>query len=241
MLRGSNNALLCCVGLLRRNRSRRRNIAVVLLRLCTALLQLRLRAVRLLGRNRSRRLGDALVVHGGPVQRGLGWTSVVLVVELLAIAGCRLNDLRLCRYRSRMALVHCCEFCWPRSHVDTTPATVVADAVRRLGGIADVVVDHRAVINIRVVDVADVVDLAVVVEVMTAPVAAKVADANVAEAVIDAPIEADVRSPVTAMETIVSAVPAPVGRCPERAIVGRRAPHAGKPSGPQAQYPGVQR
>jgi len=99
MLRGSNNALLCCVGLLRRNRSRRRNIAVVLLRLCTALLQLRLRAVRLLGRNRSRRLGDALVVHGGPVQRGLGWTSVVLVVELLAIAGCRLNDLRLCRYR----------------------------------------------------------------------------------------------------------------------------------------------
>jgi hypothetical protein len=31
---------------------------------------------------------------------------MVLVIELLAIAGCRLNDLGLCRYGARMALMH---------------------------------------------------------------------------------------------------------------------------------------
>jgi hypothetical protein len=75
----------------------------------------------------------------------------------------------------------------------------------------------------------DVVDRAVVVEVAAAPVAALIADANVAEAVIDAAIVADVGAPIAAVELIAVVTPAPVARRPKGAFVWSLNPRAGNP------------
>ena len=66
----------------------------------------------------------------------------------------------------------------------------------------------------------DVIDGAVVVEVVTSPVSAGVAGANVAESVIHAAVEADVRSPITGMPEISAFMPSPIAGRPEQADGG---------------------
>jgi hypothetical protein len=163
----------------------------------------------------------------GTRKRGLRGSAMILVVELLPVAGGLLAYLSLRGDRPRVGLVHRGKLGRAWGHIHAAVAAVVADAVRGARGVVDVVVDHLAVVDVR--DVAHVVDGAVVVEVVPAPVTAEVADADVTEAVVNASIEADVGSPVAVMVAIVAAVPAPVGRGPERSIVGRRAPNAGNP------------
>ena len=93
-----------------------------------------------------------------------------------------------------------------------------------------VILDNRSVIVSGVNSVLiDARDRGVIAEVVALPVAAGVADAPVAVAVVHAAIVADVAAPIAAMEPVVAAVPIPVGRRPERAVIGRRNPCAGHP------------
>jgi hypothetical protein len=73
---------------------------------------------------------------------------------------------------------------------DSTVAAVVADAVHRG------VVDHGGVVN--VVDVGDiyVVDGTIVEKVAAVPTSAFIAIAEIAESVVDAAVESDMRTPV---------------------------------------------
>jgi hypothetical protein len=62
-----------------------------------------------------------------------------------------------------------------------------------------------------------------------APVAALVAESDVAIAVIDAAIVADVRAPVATVKTVAVIVVAPVAGSPECTLVGSLDPPAGHP------------
>jgi hypothetical protein len=154
--------------------------------------------------------------------------AVILVVGKLRVLGRLLTSGTLCSDGSGVALVHGSDFCRAWLNVYAAVAAVVADAVGGLRGVMDVVVDNGALVVIADAG-AYVGDGAVVIEVVSLPVASEEAEADVAEAVIDATVEADVRTPVSAVEAVVSAAPAPVGRCPESAIVGWRNPLAGNP------------
>ncbi len=70
---------------------------------------------------------------------------------------------------------------------------------------------------------------AVVEEVAGMPIAALVAEANVAKAVVDAAVEADVQAPVAGIKAIATAVEPPIARRPERAGIGWFDPRAGHP------------
>ncbi len=133
----------------------------------------------------------------------LGGLAVVVRVEVATVLRGLLADLHLRGERSGVGLVEGGELGGARADVNATTATVVADAVDGAGAVGDVVVDHGAVVDVG--DVADVGDGAVVVEVMPVPVAAEVAEADIAESVVDAAIEADMLAPVSAMEHVVVA------------------------------------
>ena len=106
-------------------------------------------------------------------------------------------------------------------------ATVIRDATI----VGDGVIRHNRPVTVGGVDsvLIDACDRGVVAEVVTLPLAAGVADAPVAVAVVHAAVVAHVAAPVTAMEPVVAAVPSPVGRRPQRAVIGRRNPGAGHP------------
>ncbi len=95
------------------------------------------------------------------------------------------------------------------------------------GGV--VVHDHGAVVHIGDIHHVDVRDRAIVEEGATAPLAAAEAYAAIPKAVVDAAVEADVRSPVACVEAIEATFPAPVGGGPEHAHCRRLHPHSGHP------------
>jgi hypothetical protein len=85
--------------------------------------------------------------------------------------------------------------------------TVIARAV--------VVVDRDVIHDCPVVDVGDVnvanvVDAAVVVEIVAVPVSALVAPAGVAAAVVHTTVEADVAAPVAVVEAVSAASESPI-------------------------------
>jgi hypothetical protein len=65
--------------------------------------------------------------------------------------------------------------------------------------------------------------------VAAAPIAALVAEADVAETVVDAAIVADMRAPVTTVKPVAVMPEAPVAGGPQGALVGSLNPHAGHP------------
>src|ERR1700751_992701 len=99
---------------------------------------------------------------------------------------------------------------------------VVADAVHRD------VVDDSLVVDVNVGD-GDVVHGAVVIEVAVAPVSAFIAVAEIAEAVIHASVETDVRPPISRMPDVDTVTPTPVAGRPEYANRGWSHPGAGNP------------
>ena len=109
-----------------------------------------------------------------------------------------------------------------RTSTNSAVASVIADTIHRD------VVDHSSVIDMHVGD-PDVVDAAVVVEVPTSPVSARIPGANIAETVIDAPIETDMRAPITRIPDVNTLMPAPIARRPEQADRRRRRPGTGHP------------
>src|SRR6185437_749851 len=123
-----------------------------------------------------------------------------------------------------MALTGPCALLRGRLRGDAATTTVVADTVHVN------IVDDRPV-DVHVVDVGDVdvVDGAVVVEVAPAPFATGIAVAEVPVAVIDAAVEADARTPVTAVPAIVAIGPAPPARRPQQTDLRRHHPGARHP------------
>ena len=152
----------------------------------------------------------------------LRWMALVLIEELLAVLSSLLVKLSLlCSWRS-VPLAHRLGLRERGPEVDAAASAVVAHAVV-------VVHDHRAVVDVVDVDFVDAVDGAVIEEVVTVPVTAFIAMAAIAEAIVDAAIEADVRAPVSTMEQVPAAEEAPVRRRPERANIGCGNPDAGHP------------
>src|SRR5690242_653535 len=126
--------------------------------------------------------------------------------------------------------------------VDATPAAVIADA-RTI-----VIHNHSLVVNIRDVDVGDVVHLAVVVKVSAAPLSTVVAMAGIAKPVVNPSIEPDREPPVAGIPAITAIVKAPIARSPKRADKGRSHPRARHPivsgvwiPGPIARRPHIVR
>ena len=109
-----------------------------------------------------------------------------------------------------------------RSRRESTLAPVVADPA------------HRRVIDGRVIDVVDVVDIHVqygtIVEKMSVvPTPTVKANSKVAEAVVDAAIKPDGRPPIAIVENETSAAPAPISGCPQEADFGSHHPRTRHP------------
>jgi len=158
----------------------------------------------------------------GPRRCGHGRTSTVCVVELLTVLLCLLAHRHLALHGCEARLRACGDLLRPRAGLDSARASVVGDA-------GDVVHHHRTVVDVGDVHVIDAGDGAVIEEVVSSPVAAVVAEAGVAEAVGDTAVEADVASPVAAVEAVAVAIVAPVAGGPERAGPGSGDPDSGNP------------
>ena len=102
-------------------------------------------------------------------------------------------------------------------------------AVEAYAFAATAVIAHGAIVNVMHEGDVHVVVGTVVVEMATAPVASLVAEANVAKAVIDAAIEADVRTPIATVKAIAVVPVAPVAGGPKSTLVGSLNPPAGHP------------
>ena len=113
-------------------------------------------------------------------------------VELLVVLSGGLLDLTLVGERSGVGLAHGGELggLWPG--VDAAATAVVADVVERPPVVVAIVVDDVAIVDVAA---AYVGDGAVVVEVVVVPIAAEEADADVAEAVVNAPTPAALLRP----------------------------------------------
>jgi hypothetical protein len=116
------------------------------------------------------------------------------------------------------------QFRRPGAHLYSALPAVKAHVVA-----ATVVVVHAAIINVMHDCDVHIVVRAVVVEMSAAPVAALVAETDIAKAVIDAAIVADVRAPVATVKAVAVIVVAPVAGGPESALVGSLDPPAGHP------------
>jgi hypothetical protein len=156
--------------------------------------------------------GEARLCGDGPGCRNDGRLTFVDVVELLTI---------LLRFALMLDLGRHGRDSWTAHGFDLGRPWPVSDAASPsvVGDTGVVVDDDGAVVDVGDVDV-DPVDGAVVVEVVAAPIAAVVADAGVAEAVVDAAVKADVGAPESAVKAPASVIPAPVARGPEGAVVG---------------------
>jgi hypothetical protein len=164
---------------------------------------------------------DAVVRREGTGCCHDGRAALVLVVELLAVAGSLALILELCRHWWGARTAHGYELCGLWASRKAAAASVVGDTV--------VVDDDGAVIDVGDAGYVDAIDGAVVVEVIPVPVTAVVARACVAEAVVNASVEADVRTPEAWIEAVAVAKEAPVGRGPERSGVGGEDPGSGNP------------
>lgn len=165
---------------------------------------------------------NASIRGDGPGSRDHCRTTFVLVEELLTILRGFALVLKLSGHGRRALTAQGCEFGWSWPYVQSASAPVIRDAI--------VVVNNNcAVIDIRDAGDIDAVDGAVVVEVISVPIAAVIAVTGVAESIVDTAVEADVQAPEAAMKAVAAAVEAPVTGGPERTVVGRGAPSSGNP------------
>ncbi len=115
----------------------------------------------------------------------------------------------------------------------------------RVTDIRAIAAAHILLVRMLDLDRPEIVDGLVVGEVPAGPPSAVVAAAAIAIAVIDAAVEADVRPPVTVMEQVGAADPAPPGRGPQHVHLRRLHPGARHPVvigvgiGPVARGPDI--
>ncbi len=148
-------------------------------------------------------------------------STLVDVVELGAVLGGCALVLDLRRHGRSAWTTEGCDLRGLRTDSDAAVASVIGDA----GAVVD---DDGAVIDVSDVDV-HAIDRAVVVEVVSVPVAAVIAVAGVSEAVVDASVEADVKTPVAVVEAPAAVIPTPVTGGPESTIVGGSTPGSWNP------------
>ena len=147
-------------------------------------------------------------------------TPVIDRGKLLAVLCCRLLVLHLRGHRRNALLTQCGPFRRQWLASDASRA-VVAGTVHR--GIVD-----AAVIHVNVGDV-HTVDRTVIVEAISAPVAALIAHPAVAEAIVDAAVVADILAPETVVEAIHACGESPISRRPQEAHLRWHRPYAGHP------------
>jgi len=136
---------------------------------------------------------------------------VIVRREQSLILACCMLMLGLGRHRRLVLFVRPGFLLRSRASRHATPAAVECH-------VAVVVHDHRSVdVNVGDVDRVHTRHCAVVEESAAAPFAAKKSYAAVAESVVNAAIESDVRSPVAAMPQIDAVAPTPVTRSPQQA------------------------
>ena len=141
-------------------------------------------------------------------RRGKAWDTVIHGRQLRALqAGGALMPL-LDRRQSNVPFVACQTVLRRRRRDNAAGATVVT-RTRRTGVDGDVL--HIRIANEGGIDV---VARAVVVETAAVPITADVADAEVAEPIIDPAVEAYARTPITRIPDVVASIPAPVSRRP---------------------------
>src|ERR1039458_4959046 len=150
------------------------------------------------------------------------WLAHARRRALLRVGSGRLRMLSLSRYRRDMSLTRRSLVFRPRTRVDSTVATVIADVVL-------VVVPHGGVVNIVNVGDVHVVHGTVVEKVSAVPTPAFVTLTEIAEAVIDPAVEAYVRTPVAVIENKSVAAPAPIGWSPQETDFRRHHPCARHP------------
>ncbi len=114
-----------------------------------------------------------------------------------------------------------CHLSGSGTRIDSTPAAVIAHAIDLA------IVDHRFVVHVMNVGDVYMIHFAVVKEMISVPVPAFVAEAAVPEAVVNAAVEADMRSPVTGVPEIACVAPAPIARGPQKADLRSEHPSAG--------------
>jgi hypothetical protein len=168
------------------------------------------------------RTGDARLCRDGTGGRNHRGTALIHVIELLTVLRRFPLILELgCHGRSSRA-AEGGNLGGTGTHIEAASAAVIGDTA--------VIGDYDcAVVDVGDVDHVNAVDGAVVVEVVAVPITAIVAVAGVAEAVVDAAIEADMQAPVAAIESPAVVVPAPISGRPESSVVRRSAPRSWDP------------
>ena len=109
-----------------------------------------------------------------------------------------------------------------RAQLETAIAAIKADPVV-------VVHDHSPVVDVVHHGHVHIVYVAVIEEVAGVPIAALIADAHVAEAIIHASVEANVRTPVAMKEAVAAMGISPIAGGPERPLIGSLHPDTGNP------------
>ena len=153
-------------------------------------------------------------------------SSMVHRSELRAVCPRLLPQLQLSAHRRRVGCAIRRYLCGDRTELNSVRSTVIARPVVIVD--RDIVYD-RPVVNVGDVNVADVIDVAVVVEIVPVPVTALVASAGVSVAIVHATIEANVATPVAMVEAVSTANESPVRRRPQCAVVRRRDPYSRHP------------
>jgi hypothetical protein len=110
-----------------------------------------------------------------------------------------------------------------RTGRNSTTAAVIADVVVRC------IVNYGFIVNIVHARHVDVIHRAVIVERSVIPISALVADAAIAEAIVDAAVKPYIFTPVTAMPGVHVISPTPITRSPEKANLGSHHPGSRNP------------
>jgi len=152
------------------------------------------------------------------------WFPMVLSIRLCWVGLCRVLVLPLRGHRWSMGLAHGHKLLRRGTGIQSAAPANIAHAI--IGDVVDVGPVDIDIAHARTVHV---IDRSVVPKMAALPVAAIVAVADVAEAVVDAAIEADVNAPVTVVPVVAVAVVAPVARRPQPARVGRDHPRSRHP------------
>src|SRR5580704_16509113 len=178
--------------------------------------------------------------HPGTGESRVLRTPAVYRCKVTAIRMRHLHMVLLFDCGINMVLPRKRSFLCTRACLDTTVASIKARA-------GEVIVNDHRIVHIRVVDhrPVHVDDGCVIRKAVAHPASAAKADAAVAKAVVHATVEADMRPPVSGMEDIHAATPAPITRRPQQPGLWRPNPHTGNPVitliaiGPVARIPEI--
>lgn len=150
--------------------------------------------------------------------------------ELLAILCCGGAHCNL-RFHRRDALGARCGHLRRQRPASDATGSVIADAI--YGGrinrrVVDDHIRHSSVIDVNVGD-GHVVHSTIVVETISVPISALVADADVAVSVINSPVVADVLAPVAVVIAVPSPDKAPISGRPKKTDLRWLNPRSGNP------------